>query len=133
VLGDDALFVGVFGEVKTPAITLEEAVKSTDRNDQIGRYLAQTGAVLISNVRCFGLLACAVGYERSADTPVPPEHRELTAAVDLWGSLQGTGPRYKIDAQAQAAFVEFVERSITDFAPIADPADLAKVLARQAR
>jgi hypothetical protein len=29
--------------------------------------------------------------------------------------------------------VSLIERSVTDFAPIADPADLAKVLARQAR
>jgi hypothetical protein len=42
VLGDDALFVGVFGEVKPPSDTLEAIAKSADRNNQIGRYLAQT-------------------------------------------------------------------------------------------
>jgi hypothetical protein len=125
--------VGVFGEVKPPDVTLDEMAQSTDRNDQIGRYLAQTGAVLISNARSFGLSICAAGYERAPGIPVPSNCRELIAIVDLWGAVQGSGPNAKVDAQARAAFVEMVERSIMDFAPIADPADLAKVLARQAR
>jgi predicted helicase len=133
ILGDDALFVGVFGEVKTPDAALEDMAKSTDRNDQIGRYLAQTGAVLISNARAFGLLLCAEGYERLPGTPVPPGYRTLAASVDLWSAVQTPSPRAKVDSNALAAFVEMVERSVTDFAPIADPADLAKILARQAR
>ena len=38
-----------------------------------------------------------------------------------------------MDAQAVEELAALVTRSVTDFAPIADPADLAKVLARQAR
>jgi hypothetical protein len=57
VLADSALFVGVFGEVKKPDVTLEEIAVSTERDDQIGRYLARTGVALTTNVRSFGLLA----------------------------------------------------------------------------
>ena len=39
VLSDASLFVGVYGEVKRPAATLEEIARSTDQRDQIGRYL----------------------------------------------------------------------------------------------
>src|SRR5262249_40085216 len=100
---------------------------------QIGRYLAQTGVVLISNVRGFGLLACAPNYVRDISKPVPPAKRSLIKTVDLWSAVSGAGARAKIDEAAMADFVEIIERSVTDYAPIADPADLAKVLARQAR
>ena len=50
VLADSALFVGVFGEVKKPGVTLEEIAVSTEREDQIGRYL--TGAYLLEVARC---------------------------------------------------------------------------------
>ena len=133
VLADSGLFVGVFGEVKKPDETLEEIAVSTDRNDQIGRYLSRTGVALITNVRGFGLLACAPGYNRKAGTPVPPDQRDLIATVDLWGSAAGKGARIRVDTQTSTDLVALVSRSITDFAPIAAPADLAKVLARQAR
>jgi len=58
VLGDASLFVGVFGEVKRASVTLPELAVSTDQKDQIGRYLSQTGVVLLCNVRGFGLLTC---------------------------------------------------------------------------
>jgi type ISP restriction-modification system protein/N-6 DNA methylase len=133
VLGDDKMFVGVFGEVKRPDIGLEDIAASTERNNQIGRYLAQTGVVLICNVRSVGLLVCAPNYRRDAAQTVPPSERRLLKTVDLWSAVAGIGPRAKVDSEALAALIEIVERSVTDFAPIADPADLAKVLARQAR
>ena len=133
ILADSGLFVGVFGEVKKPDEALEDIAVSTDRNDQIGRYLTRTGVVLINNVRGFGLLACAPGYVREDATPVPPDQRDLIATVDLWGNASGKGAKLRVDEQARADLVELVTRSITDFAPIAAPADLAKVLARQAR
>jgi hypothetical protein len=40
VLGDDKMFVGVYGEVKRANVLLEDLALSTDQNDQIGRYLA---------------------------------------------------------------------------------------------
>ncbi len=133
VLGDDKLFVGVYGEVKRANVTLEDLAVSTEQNDQIGRYLAQTGVVLLSNVRGFGLLACVPGYERPRSGAVPPEKRALIKTVDLWGTVAGAGPRAKVDGAAVADLLEIVERSVTDYAPLANPADLAKVLARQAR
>lgn len=133
ILADSGLFVGVFGEIKTPDATLEDIAVSTERNDQIGRYLNRTGVVLVNNVRGFGLLACAPGYVREQGTPVPPNQRDLIATVDLWSNASGKGAKLHVDAQAQADLIALVTRSVTDFAPIADPADLAKVLARQAR
>jgi hypothetical protein len=53
--------------------------------------------------------------------------------VDLWSAVSGSGLRLKIDNAALSDLVEIIERSVTDYAPIAEPAALAKVLARQAR
>jgi hypothetical protein len=44
-------FIIVAGEVKLPEADLREIANSTDRNDQIGRYLARTRVVLVCNVR----------------------------------------------------------------------------------
>jgi len=126
VLGDDKMFVSVFGEVKRVNEGLEDIAISTERNDQIGRYLAQTGVVLISNVRGFGLLACAPNYTREISKSVPSEKRSLIRTVDLWSAVSGSGPRAKVDEAATTDFIEIIERSVTDYAPIADPADLAK-------
>ena len=133
VLADAALFVGVFGEVKKSDVSVGEIAGSTDRDNQIGRYLARTGVVLVSNVRGFGLLTCAPSFDRSLGTPVPPEERDLIGEVDLWAQATGKGTRTRVDALAVEELAALVTRSVTDFAPIADPADLAKVLARQAR
>jgi type ISP restriction-modification system protein/N-6 DNA methylase len=133
VLGDDKMFVGVFGETKRANETLEAIAISTDQNDQIGRYLAQTGVVLLCNVRGFGLLACAPNYARHVSTPVPPAGRSLIKTVDLWSAVSGTEAHPKVDALALANLIEIVERSVTDYAPIAEPSALAKILARQAR
>jgi hypothetical protein len=40
------MFVGVFVETKRVDDDLKSIAVSTERNDQIGRYLAQTGFVL---------------------------------------------------------------------------------------
>ncbi len=133
ILADPSLFVGVFGEVKLPTVTLEGMARSTENNDQIGRYLSRTGVVLITNVRGFGLLVCAPACVRAAGTPVPPDKRAILGAVDLWGGVSSRGGRTQIDRETVSNLASLIERSITDFAPIADPADLAKVLARQAR
>ena len=133
ILADSGLSVGVFGEVKKSGEVLEELAVSTDQDDQIGRYLAHTGVVLLNNVRGFGLLTSTPGYLREAGTPVPPAQRDLIAAVDLWGNTSGKGVNLRVDTQASADLVALITRSVTDFAPIASPADLAKVLAWQAR
>ncbi len=133
VLGDSAMFVGVYGEVKRESTTLEDLAISTEQNDQIGRYLSWTGVVLLSNVRGLGLLACRAGYERNPEKPVAPADRELLKTVDIWAAVSGSASHPKVDQSAIDGLVEIIERSVTDYAPIADPADLAKILARQAR
>ena len=133
VLVDTAHFVGVFGEAKKPDLSVEEIAVSIERENQIGRYLARTGVVLITNVRSFGLLACVPSFERSPDVPVPPDKRELIGTVDLWAHATGKGKNTRVDAGIVAEFAGLVVRSVTDFARIADPIDLAKILARQAR
>ncbi len=131
VLGDSTLFVGVYGEVKKPDVTLDDLAISTDQNDQIGRYLARTGIVLITNVRGFGLLTCKAGYQRDPTVPVPPAQRHLERRVDLW--IAAPGGRSPVDMTEVGRLIDIVTIAITDHAAIAAPADLAKILARQAR
>lgn len=132
VLGDGALFVGVYGEVKRASTGLDDLAVSTEQKDQIGRYLAQTGVVLLCNVRGFGLLVCDPSFARDGVTPVPPERRVLLKTVDLWSAVSG-GAKPRVDAEAIVALVDIVTRAVTDLARIGAPADLAKILARQAR
>ena len=132
VLGDGALFVGVYGEVKRAGTSLQELAASTEQKDQIGRYLAQTGVVLLCNVRGFGLLTCNPDYARDGITPVPPEQRELERSVDLWSAVV-TGAKPKVDSAAVSDLIDIVTRAVTDLARIGAPAELAKILARQAR
>jgi len=132
VLGDASLFVGVYGEVKLADQSLADIAVSTERNDQIGRYLAQTGVVLLCNIRGFGLLTCDPRYVRDAQSPVPPSSRVLEKTVDLWSAVSGTAARAKVDPQAAADICSIVVRAVTDLARIAAPADLAQILARQA-
>lgn len=130
VLGDSLLFVGVYGEVKRANKDLADLAVSTAQNDQIGRYLAQTGVVLLSNVRGLGLLTCDPSFKRDTGTPVPPAKRVLEKAVDLWSAVSG---KQKVDPSAVEDLVSMVTRAVTDLARIGSPADLAKILARQAR
>lgn len=132
VLGDGAVFVGVYGEVKRASIGLEDLAVSIAQNDQIGRYLAQTGVVLLCNVRAFGLLVCKPAYVRDGVTPVPPAQRLLQKTVDLWSAVTA-GAKSKVDTEALATLVDIITRAVTDLARIGAPADLAKILARQAR
>lgn len=133
VLGDSTLFVGVYGEVKRAGTSLADLAVSTEQNDQIGRYLAQTGVVLLCNVRGIGLLTCDPSFSREAGRPVPPKMRILEKAVDLWSASSGSGVKQKIDPSAIEDLISIVTRAVTDLARIGSPADLAKILARQAR
>lgn len=133
VFCDSTLFVAVYGEVKRADTTLADLAVSTENNDQIGRYLAQTGVVPLCNVRGFGLLTCDSSYKRDPTQPVPPKSRRLEVPVDLWSAMSGPKTRPKIDPSAAADLVAMVTRAVTDLARIAAPADLAKVLAAQAR
>jgi hypothetical protein len=133
VLGDSTLFVGVYGEVKRANTSLADLAVSTEQNDQIGRYLSQTGVVLLCNVRGIGLLTCDPSFTREAGKSVPPKKRVLEKVVDLWSAISGSGPKQKVDPSAIEALVSIITRAVTDLARIGSPADLAKILARQAR
>ncbi len=130
VLGDASLFVGVYGEVKRADTALADLAISTDQNDQVGRYLAQTGVVLLCNVRGVGLLTCDPKYTREPGKPVPPKKRVLEKTVDLWSAVSG---KQKVDPAAVEDLIGIITRAVTDLARIGSPADLAKILARQAR
>jgi len=106
---------------------------SIEQNNQVGRYLGRTGVMLLCNVRGVGLLSCKPGYVRQVNTPVPPDKRELLATVDLWPSEDALRKGRPISKAAQAELADLLERAVTEFAPIADPASLARILARQAR
>ena len=126
-------FVVALGEVKLPTVLLQELAVSTDRDDQIGRYLARTGVVLLCNVRSVGLLACMPGYRRDSGTPVPPAARALLATVDLWSRAAHEQLAPRISDVAAEALADLLERAVTEFAPIGHSASLARILARQAR
>ncbi|MCI0364515.1 MAG: N-6 DNA methylase, partial [Phycisphaerales bacterium] len=106
---------------------------STEQNDQIGRYLSQTGVVLLCNVRAIGLLTCDPSFRREPGKPVPSKRRVLEKTVDLWSAVSGSGSKQKADLSIVEDLVGIVTRAVTDLARIGSPADLAKILARQAR
>jgi len=132
-LFDEGDFVAVLGEVKNPDVEIADMAASTDRNNQVGRYLARTGVVLLSNVRSVGLLTCKPNYRRQRGTPVPPEARDLLEVVNLWPSGGAPAKGTAIPADALQGLGDLLERAVTEFAPIAEPASLARILARQAR
>ena len=124
VLGDPTLFVAVYGEVKRADTMLADLAVSTENNDQIGRYLAQTGVVLLCNVRGFGLLTCDPSYKRSPTQTVPPKSRRLESPIDLWSAISGPKTKPKVDPSAATDLVAMATRAVTDLARIAAPADL---------
>lgn len=124
-------FIVVAGEVKLPAVDLVELSRSQDRNDQIGRYLASTRAVIISNVRGFALVTTDPSWYGTG--PVPPDARRIEIAVEFWPSVASLTRRDAISENAFEQFCDLVEAAATRYAPIAEPSSLARVLARQAR
>jgi len=132
IFADDEETLVVPAEVKLPDVEVEDLAFSTDRNDQVGRYLDRAGVVLVSNVRSAALVAANPGHVRNGN-PVPPERRDLIATVNLWSSEQAFSKGNPPTAEDVAALLELVERAVTAYAPIADPATLATILARQAR
>ncbi len=132
-LYDRGEFVSVLAEVKTPDVEIAAMAVSVEQNNQVGRYLARTGVMLLCNVRAVGLLACKPGYVRQVNTPVPPESRELLGTVNLWSSEDALAKGQPASKEAESDLADLLERAVTEFAPIADPASLARILARQAR
>ena len=123
-------FVTVCFEVKRPVADIGDLAMSEDQNDQVGRYLARTGVVVLCTVREFALLTRDPAF--TEDGPVPPKYRRLETPVEIWPSAKamtnGDAPAAVSDALA-----DVLERAATQFAPIAAPQTLARVLARQAR
>lgn len=123
--------VAVLGEIKSPREELEELARSTERRDQVGRYLAQTGVVLLSNVRAFGLLTTDPAFRAAG--PVPPAHRRLLEVVEVWPSYSALAQGGPVLEGAGAGLLELLDTAVTEFAPIAQPESLARILARLAR
>ncbi len=121
------------GEVKLPNVHLETLARSTERNNQIGRYLGQTGVVVLSNVCSYGLLTIRPGVPRNPCIPVAPDGRDLVSVIDLWPSERAFRDGRAIQRRQLNALADLVEQAVTAFAPIADPEVLARVLAQQAR
>jgi hypothetical protein len=124
-------FVLVCGEVKLPNADLPEIAMSTERNDQIGRYLARTRVILLCNVRGFGLLTVDPNFTGAGS--VPPTFRRLEQVVELWSSATDLSLGRSVSAERVEQLVEIIEMAVTRYAPIAEPETLARVLARQAR
>jgi len=62
-----------------------------------------------------------------------PKKRVLSEPVDLWAAASGSPTKPKVDSSAVDGLISLITRAVTDLASIAAPADLAKILARQAR
>jgi hypothetical protein len=124
-------FLVVCGEVKLPSQEIAQLAVSEERHDQIGRYLAQTGVVLLSNVRGFGLLTIRRGSLRGVT--IPPAGRVLEHVVELWPSSSAMEQARPIPQSAVEELYLLLETAVTRYAPIAEPESLAKILARQAR
>lgn len=123
--------VVLFGEVKLPSEDLASMAASTDRNDQVGRYLAQTRAVLLCNVRAFGLVTTDPAWPGTG--AVPPTHRRLEQEVELWPSIPALKRGQPIPPAAVDELAALVETAVTRYASIGEPESLARILARQAR
>lgn len=128
----DGEYLVVAGEVKLPADEVKDIAFSEERNDQIGRYLAKTGVVLISNVRGFGLLTIRHGASRQGSR-IAPADRVLEHVVELWPSISVMEQRRPIPREAIEELQLLIETAVTRYAPIAEPESLAKIFARQAR
>lgn len=124
-------FIVVAGEVKLPDADLQDLARTTARNDQVGRYLSSTRAILVSNVRGFALVTVQPDWNRRG--PVPPEARRVELAVEFWPSASALRRGDPVAENAFEQFCDIVEAAATRYAPIAEPASLARVLARQAR
>jgi hypothetical protein len=118
-------------EVKLPAASINELCTGTGRNNQVGRYLAQAGLVLVTNIRQIALVTAT--HSASIGVAVDPQNRRIDRILTLWESAAemraGTGPADNtLDALA-----DLLEFALTRHAPIREPETLARVLARQAR
>ncbi|AMU96606.1 hypothetical protein AOA14_18570 [Sphingopyxis terrae subsp. terrae NBRC 15098] len=95
---------------------------------QVTNYLAAYGLVLITNYRDFELL------ERDPDggAPIVVEHFSFDLSPELFFTW-ARAPRRETDTALAVSFAEFLLRALTRRAPLAEPVDVAALLASYAR
>jgi hypothetical protein len=136
-LPDVALYDGagqfpvVCGEVKLPGAEIGDMVVSTDGDDQVGRYLARSNVLLLTNVRAFGLVTVKPGWGGTG--AVPPSHRRLEQVVELWPLTRGLEAGAPVESAAFEQLGDLLETALTRYATITQPESLARILAWQAR
>ena len=124
-------FVMMYVEVKDFDVDIRELATSQDRNDQIGRYLEATGAVLLCTIREFAVITPGNRPRRAGVDA--PSARRLSEIVELWPSNAALRRGERIADEHQGALADLLEEALTRHTPIASPETLARVLARQAR
>jgi len=124
-------FPVVCGEVKLPDVEIAAMAASIAQGDQVGRYLAKSHVLLLTNVRAFGLLTIAPGWKGAG--PVPPAQRHLEQIVSLWTSESELREGQVADPSALVELGNLVETALTRYASITEPETLARILAWQAR
>src|SRR5437870_884673 len=122
-------FVVALCEVKLPGTTIAKMATSVERNDQIGRYLAQDRVVILCNLRAFGLLT--ISPEFTGRGPIPVAHRRLEETVELWSAEVSASAKRTINSETATRFTDLIEAAVTRYAPIAEPESLAWILAKQ--
>src|SRR5437867_3765123 len=123
-------FVVALCEVKLPGITIAKMATSLERNDQIGRYLAQDRVVILCDLRAFGLLT--ISPEFTGRGPVPVAQRRLEETVELWSAEVPASAKRKISSETASRLADLIEAAVMRYAPIAEPESLARILAKQA-
>lgn len=109
-------------EAKGPRVSVRQIAAS----EQVTRYLARYGQVLVTNLREFVLVGVDAGGQRR-------EMESFTLAPDerAWWRLT-TNPGAVAEAQGER-FVDYLRRVLLQAAPLASPEDLAWFLASYAR
>ena len=124
-------YLVVPAEVKLPDSEIGDLVISVGRNDQVGRYLAASRVLIVTNVRSVSLVTVLPGHSQPG--AVPPSARSILQTVHLWSSATSMRNGHPISAENAQHFLELVETAVTQFAPVAEPESLARIFARQAR
>ena len=118
-------FLVVCGEVKLPEVELEDLAASTDGHNQIGRYLASTGAVFVCNVRGFALVTVKPEWKGNGPVPRRSTRRPGRGVVALTFVSQER-QAYR-EGSAASLRGPGRDRRHAD-APIAEPESLARIL-----
>lgn len=133
IYGGGGTYLVVPGEAKLSGGEVQDAASSTEGNNQIGRYLAQTSVCLVTNIRSIAMVAVRPGAIRKPGRPIPLGDREVVSVVHLWPTEEALRAGRPIQATQLDALASLLERAVVEFAPISEPEVLAGVLAAQAR